>query len=131
MRSDGFRLPVPPPPPPRTLKNMVSPWGGASQASADFFPQVGQEVLEDAESRADARLVARENTFQAPDEFEDELQLHVEGALDLETGESDSRLQKARKRRLLPGADSAMSNFRDSSTAFTRPLTFAWRKCLV
>ncbi|CAE7360691.1 unnamed protein product [Symbiodinium natans] len=46
--------------------------------------KVGQEVVEDDESRADARLVARENTFRVPDEVEIELEHHLEDSLDLD-----------------------------------------------
>ena len=103
----------------RETKDMLHAWcedrlGGASQAS-NSFPEVGQEVVEDDESRADARLVARENTFRVPDEVEIELEHHLEDSLDLDldTGAGDSRLQQARKRRLLPGADSTMNEFQN------------------
>ena len=86
--------------------------GGASQASG-FFPQVGEEVSQDADNQLEARVVARDDTFQMKDEFEEELQCHLEGALDMETGARDIRLEQARKRRFLPGAETTMSNFRD------------------
>ena len=88
--------------------------GGASQASAsDWFPQVGEEPIEDADVQPEQGLVSREDTFQVQDEFAEELEMHLEIALSAEGKEGDLRLEQARKRRLLPGADTTMNSFRD------------------
>ena len=85
--------------------------GGASQAS-DTFPMVGEAPAEGVNDQAERRLVARDDTYQAGDEFAQELELHLEDALDMDRQDRDARLEQARKRRLLPGADTTMSEFR-------------------
>ena len=95
--------------------------GGASQASgiSDALPPVGG--LSDEEPQV--QMVARENTFQpeptsdAGRGISEELEFHLEEALDLDdlrrnSGEENTRLEQARKRRLLPGADTTMDNFK-------------------
>eukprot|EP00439_Symbiodinium_sp_Y106_P079671 s636_g18.t1 len=89
--------------------------GGASQASvlSDIMPEIGRLPGE-----SQAAMVARENTLVAEVNNSDtgngvsqELMLHLEEAMDLDSGEQNVRLEQARKRRLLPGADTTMDNF--------------------
>ena len=86
--------------------------GGASQASAasDALPPIGGLPGEVEPARS---LVPREDTFQAEINIEagNGFSQDLEDAMNLDSGEQNMRLERARKRRLLPGADATMDNF--------------------
>ncbi|CAE7406374.1 ABCB1, partial [Symbiodinium pilosum] len=86
--------------------------GGASQDSAasDALPPVGGLP---GEVEPPQSLVAREDTFQADIDVEANsgISQDLEDAMDLVCDEQNIRLERARKRRLLPGADTTMHDF--------------------